>query len=69
MAKRTFNPRLGIEGGISILGTSGIVRPMSEAAIIDSVRLELNMVHAAGGRDVLVTPGNYGASFSHERLA
>ena len=68
LAKRTFNPRLGIEGGISILGTSGIVRPMSEAAIIDSVRLELNMVHAAGGRDVLVTPGNYGASFSHERL-
>ena len=68
LAKRTFNPRLGIEGGISILGTTGIVRPMSEAAIIDSVRLELDMVYAAGGRDILVTPGNYGADFAERSL-
>ncbi len=68
LAQRTFNPRLGIEGGISILGTSGVVRPMSEAALIDSLRLELDMKYAAGVRDVLVTPGNYGEAFSREVL-
>lgn len=68
LAARTFNPRLGIEGGISILGTSGIVRPMSEAALVDSVRLELDMAWAAGGRDVVVTPGNYGETFAREIL-
>lgn len=68
LAGRTFNPRLGIEGGISILGTTGIVRPMSEAALVDSVRLELDMAYAAGGRDVLVTPGSYGESFAREVL-
>lgn len=64
LASHTFNPRLGIENGISILGTSGIVRPMSEAALIDSLRLELDMQYAAGGRDVVVTPGNYGEEFA-----
>ncbi len=68
IAKRTFNPRLGIEGGISILGTSGIVRPMSEAALIDSVHLELDMLHARGVRHVLVTPGNYGEDFARDVL-
>ena len=68
LAGRTFNPRLGIEGGISILGTTGIVRPMSEAALVDSVRLELDMAWAAGGRDVVVTPGNYGEAFAKEAL-
>ena len=68
LAGRTFNPRLGIEGGISILGTGGIVRPMSEAAIIDSVLLELDMVYAAGSRDVLITPGNYGEDFARDML-
>ena len=57
LAKKTFNPRLGIEGGISILGTSGIVRPMSEAALVDSLYLEMDQLHARGGRDVLITPG------------
>ncbi len=68
LAGRTFNPRLGIEGGISILGTSGIVRPMSEAALMDSVDLELDLLAAAGCRDVLVTPGNYGEAFCREVL-
>ena len=67
-ARRTFNPRLGIEGGISILGTSGIVRPMSEAALIDSVHLELDMLYARGVRHVLVTPGNYGEDFARDVL-
>ena len=64
LADRTFNPRLGIEGGISILGTSGIVRPMSEAALIDSLYLEQDMAKAAGVTDLLVTPGNYGDAFA-----
>ena len=68
LAERTFNPRLGILGGISILGTGGIVRPMSEAALVDSMRLELDMVYAAGGRDVLITPGSYGADFARDVL-
>lgn len=68
LAGHTFNPRLGIEGGISILGTSGIVRPMSEAALIDSLYLEQDMAKAAGVTDLLVTPGNYGDSFAEETL-
>lgn len=68
LARKTFNPRLGIEGGISILGTSGIVRPMSEAALVASVQLELDMVAATGARDVVVTPGNYGEAFCRSAL-
>ena len=68
LAARTFNPRLGIVGGISILGTSGIVRPMSEAALIDSLYLEMDQRRAAGTEDLLLTPGNYGESFAREVL-
>lgn len=68
LAGHTFNPRLGIEGGISILGTSGIVRPMSEAALIDSLYLEQDMARAAGVTDLLMTPGNYGDSFAEGAL-
>ncbi len=64
LAEKTFNPRLGIIGGISILGTSGIVHPMSESALIETVRLELRMRHAVNSRDVLITPGNYGRDFA-----
>ena len=68
LAKRTFNPRLGIVGGISVLGTSGIVRPMSEAALMETTAAELRTIRAAGHRHVLVTPGNYGEDFSRQVL-
>ena len=68
LAAKTFNPRLGIQGGISILGTGGIVRPMSEEALIASLRLELDTIRARGAEHVLVTPGNYGEDFSRDVL-
>ncbi len=68
LAAKTFNPRLGIVGGISILGTSGIVRPMSEQALVDSIDLELEMARAAGEEDLLVAPGNYGLDYARGTL-
>ena len=62
LAARTFNPQLGIEGGLSILGTSGIVEPMSEQALIDTVEVSLRQARAEGER-VILTPGNYGQDF------
>ena len=64
VAKKTFNPRLGIEGGLSVLGTSGIVIPMSEDALIASIRTEMRLRKANGGDYLLVTPGNYGEAFA-----
>lgn len=63
LAEHTFNPRLGIVGGISILGTSGIVEPMSDQAILDTIRVELNQRKAQGFDHVVVSPGNYGLDF------
>ena len=68
IARRTFNPRLGILGGISILGTSGIVEPMSEAALIESIRVEMAQKAAEGMEYLLVTPGNYGADYLKEHM-
>ena len=65
-AERTFNPRLGIEGGISILGTTGIVEPMSTRAILDTIRVELNQRKTLGDRIAAVSPGNYGLNFMKE---
>jgi len=62
-AKKTFNPALGVEGGISILGTSGIVEPMSAQALVDTIALELRQAAALGVRRILLTPGNYGMEF------
>lgn len=63
LAKQTFNPRLGIEGGLSVLGTSGIVEPMSEKALTDTIWLEMKMLHEQGHRYCYVVPGNYGMDF------
>ncbi len=68
IARKTFNPRLGIVGGISILGTSGIVEPMSEKALIDSIRVEMTQHAAMGEQYMLVTPGNYGADYLREHM-
>lgn len=67
LAARTFNPRLGIVGGISILGTSGIVEPMSSQALLDTIRVELNQRRAEGYDSVAVTPGNYGRDYMKRR--
>lgn len=64
IAKKTFNQKLGIEGGISILGTSGIVEPMSLDALRDSMVLEIRMLAVEGKEQLLLTPGNYGRDFA-----
>lgn len=68
IAKKTLNEKMGIVGGISILGTSGIVEPMSEAALTDTIRAELSMYCAQGQKDIIITPGNYGETFLTEKL-
>lgn len=68
IAKKTYNPRIGIEGGISIIGTSGIVEPMSSRALVDTIRVEEQMRKAEGRRNLLLTIGNYSQNFLSERM-
>ena len=68
VAKETMNSRLGIIGGISILGTTGIVEPMSERAIIDTIKKEMDIVMAQGVDQLLFSPGNYGEDFAANQL-
>lgn len=69
IAQKTFNSRLGITGGISILGTSGIVEPMSSQALLDTIQVELRQKKAMGQQMIAVTPGNYGLDFMKEAFA
>ena len=67
-AKRTFNPHIGVEGGLSVLGTSGIVEPMSQQAILDTIQLEMNQAalrakNTDGPRRLVLAPGNYGLDY------
>ena len=68
VARRTFNPHIGVAGGLSILGTSGIVEPMSQQAILDTIQLEMNQAALrvqteAGPRRLILAPGNYGLDY------
>ncbi|HIZ43688.1 MAG TPA: cobalt-precorrin-5B (C(1))-methyltransferase CbiD [Firmicutes bacterium] len=68
VAGKTFNPRLGIIGGISILGTTGIVEPMSEDALIKTIEVEMKVLISGGNDYIMVIPGNYGKIFSQNEL-
>jgi cobalt-precorrin-5B (C1)-methyltransferase len=67
LAAKTFNPKLGIEGGISILGTSGIVEPMSDQALLDTIRVEIRVRKEEGLTILPAAPGNYGKNFFLEK--
>lgn len=64
VAQKTYNPRLGIVGGLSILGTTGIVEPMSEEALKESLALELSVISRQGNSRVVLVPGNYGRDYA-----
>lgn len=68
LAERTFNKNLGIVGGISVLGTSGIVNPMSEPALLETIRLDIRVKAQEGRKLLAVAPGNYGEAFLKDEL-
>lgn len=67
IGKKTFNANIGIEGGISIIGTTGIVEPMSEEAFKKTIYIELDSLYERGIRDIVLYPGNYGENKLSER--
>lgn len=68
IAEKTYNPRMGIINGISIIGTSGIVEPMSSKALVDTIRIEEKLRKTEGVRHLLLTLGNYGENFLLEKI-
>jgi cobalt-precorrin-5B (C1)-methyltransferase len=68
IAKRTFNPRLGIEGGISILGTTGIVEPKSMAAFQASIEIYIRVALGGNPYEIVLAPGNLGQRFARSTL-
>lgn len=68
IAKLTYNPKLGIVGGISILGTSGVVTPMSESSWKHSISIEMNIHRKRGDQELVLVPGNYGEDFAKDEL-
>lgn len=68
LALKTYNPRMGIKGGLSIIGTSGIVEPMSDKALIETIRMEERVIKADGKKNLLLTMGNYSENFLTEKM-
>lgn len=69
LARHTFNPRLGIEGGISIVGVSGIIKPFSEQAFVDSIRKCMTVAKASGTDEVVINSGAKSERMVRERFA
>ena len=67
VAEKTFNPMLGIRGGLSILGTTGVVEPMSQKALVDSIKLSIDQRKAEDPDEIVLCPGNYGTSFAQSK--
>jgi len=68
LALRTFNPKLGIVDGISIIGTSGIVRPFSNEAFVDAIRREIEVAVAVGSRQLVINSGARSEAFMKRRF-
>jgi cobalt-precorrin-5B (C1)-methyltransferase len=68
LAKKTFNPRLGITGGISILGTTGVVEPMSLAAYMAAIEVYIRVSAADNSGAIAFLPGNIGLKYCHDKL-
>jgi cobalt-precorrin-5B (C1)-methyltransferase len=66
IAQRTLNARLGILGGISILGTTGLVRPMSHDAFIATIESALSVARASGNKRVVLTTGRRSERFAQQ---
>ena len=68
IAKKTMNERLGVVGGLSVLGTTGIVEPMSNKAVVETIKTVIDVQIASGKNSLIITPGNYGRDFAEKEL-